>query len=200
MKLFPGIIVRKNAEIVASVSSENLNIISVRLHGDTVSPEVATLDVTGGYYGEPDETRHLLWVVEQEISERDEIEIQFKEVAASSHRGKSIEEVFPEEKSQENAEPQDIVELAKWLADKPRLRNGFELFVGLPDAEPKVLKVRDPEYSFFVSVMWDWKSTNSAKVRVSSATIQSIADQQPGTTYLRDRLNEGQSIYVRIGT
>src|SRR5579875_2279984 len=96
MTLYPGLIVRINGRVIASVSSENLNIISVRIHGDVLSPEIAILDVTGGYYGGPDGTRHLLWVNEHEISEQDEIEVQFQDIAANSHAGRTIEELYPE--------------------------------------------------------------------------------------------------------
>lgn len=200
MKLHPGLIVRVNKEIVASVSSEHLNIISVRLHGDVLSSEAATLDVSGGYYGEPEATRHLLWVFDHEISEQDEIEIQFQEIATNSHDGKTIDEIHPEPSVPANGEPEDIVELAKYLQGQSRVRDGFDLYVGVGDAESQVFKIREPEYSFFVSVMWLWKSTDSARFSVSSTTIQSIAEKKSGADYLRGRLSHGQSIHVRVGS
>lgn len=200
MTLYPGLIVRINGRVIASVSSENLNIISVRIHGDVLSREVAILDVTGGYYGEPEETRHLLWVSEHEIFEQDEIEIQFQEIAANSHIGKTIEELYPKLSIPTDNKPQDITELAKYLQQQPRLRKGFDLYVSIGSTESHVFDVREPNYSFSISTMWDWKSMDSAKLWVSSSTIQSIVEEESGTNYLRGRINNSQSVRVRIGT
>ena len=198
MSLHPGLVVRVNKVVVAAVSSEDLNILSVRIHGDVLAPEIAAIDVTGGYYGDPEETRHLLWVTEHEISELDEVEIQFQDVPASSHAGKTIEEAFPEESAPADGQPLDIEELAEYLRGQPRLRDGFDLHVRVSDVEPQVFRIRDPDYSFFVSTMWNWQSMDSAKLSVSSNSIQNIAEQKSGTSHLRRRLGCGQSIHVRI--
>jgi hypothetical protein len=198
MTLHPGLVVRINNEVVAAVSSENFNILSVRIHGDVLSPEVATLDVTGGYYGEPEETRHLIWVNDRELSELDEVEVQFKGIAACSHVGKTIKEIHPEEIAPSDDGPLDIMELARSLQEEPRLRNGFDLHVGVSGADPQVFSMRDPDYSFFVSIMWVWQSIDSAKLSVSRTTLQNIAEQKSGADYLRQRLMDGQSIHLRV--
>jgi hypothetical protein len=198
MKLQPGLVVLVNKAVVAAVSSENLNILSVRIHGDVLSPEVGVLDVTGGYYGDPEETKHLLWVTEHEISELDEIDIQFQDIPVSSHVGRTIEEVYPEANAPVDGQPLDVKELAEHLQEKSRLRSGFDLHVRVSDAEPQVFRMKDPDYSFFISIIWDWKSVDSAKLSVSSTTIQNIAWQKPGTSYLRQRLGLGQSVNIRI--
>jgi hypothetical protein len=197
MNLHPGLVVRVNQEVVAAVSSENFNIVSVRIGGDVLSSEIATLDVTGGYYGET-ETRHLLWVTDREISEQDEIEIQFQELAENSHMGKTIEELYPEPMAPADGEPEGIAEIAKRMQDEPRVRKGFDLCVDAGDDPPQIFKVREPDHSFFISAMWTWKSMESAKFSVSSSTLQDIVDRKPGTDYLRRRLGSGQSVRVRI--
>jgi len=198
MRLHPGLVVRVNNEVVAAVSSENFNILSVRIHGDVLSPEIAVLDVTGGYYGGPEETKHLIWVNDHELSELDEVEIQFQDIPASSHVGKTIKEIYPQEEASVDEHPLEIAELAGALREEPRLRNGFDLHVRVSDTDPQVFSVRDPDHSFFVSIMWDWKSIDSAKFSVSSTTIQNIAEQKSGTNYLRRRLRVSQSVCVRI--
>jgi hypothetical protein len=198
MALHPGLIVRVNNEVVAAVSSENFNILSVRIHGDVLSSEVATLDVTGGYYGDPGETKHLIWVDNRELSELDEVEIQFEGITASSHAGKTIEEISPEAVEPASDGPLDIVELASSLQEEPHLRNGYDLHVRVSDADPQVFSMRDPDYSFFVSIMWVWQSIDSAKLSVSRTTLQNIAEQKSGADYLRQRLMDGQSIHLRV--
>ncbi|WP_281851815.1 hypothetical protein [Dyella sp. GSA-30] len=189
---------RVNNEVVAALSSENFNILSVRIHGDVLSPEIAVLDVTGGYYGDPEETKHLIWVNDHELSELDEVEIQFQDIPTSSHAGKTIKEIYPEEDASVDDNPLDIAELADLLREQPRLRNGFDLHVRVSDADPQIFSVKDPDHSFFVSIMWDWKSIDSVKLSVSSTTIQNIAEQKSGTDYLRRRLRGGESVHVSI--
>jgi hypothetical protein len=198
MTLHPGLVVRVNNEVVAAVSSESFNILSVRIHGDVLSSEVATLDVTGGYYGDPEETKHLIWVNDRELSELDEVEVQFEDIAACSHAGKTIKEIYPEEIVPADDGPLDIVELARSLQEQPRLRNGFDLHVRVSDADPQVFSMRDPDYSFFVSIMWIWQSIDSAKLSVSRTALEDIAEQKSGASYLRQHLRGGQSIHLRV--
>ena len=198
MKLHPGLVVRINNVVAAAVSSENLNVLSVRIHGDVISPETAILDVTGGYYGGPEGAKHLIWVHDRELSASDEVEVQFQDIAASSHAGKTIEEIYPEADAPADDQPLDVAELAGYLRDQPRLRSGFDLHVRVSEAGQQVFSTGGQDHSFFVSVMWDWKSIDSAKLSVSSTTIQNIAEQKPGAQYLRGRLGSGQSVYIRI--
>jgi hypothetical protein len=199
MTLNPGIVVRINTKVVAAVSSEHLNIISVRLSGDVLSSEIATLSVTGGYYGEP-ETRHLLWVVDQEISEQDEVEIQFQALSSNSHPGQTIEEVYPEPDLPTDDHPQSMVELAEFLRDEPPMRNGFDLYVSTSGNATQKFEVRPPNYSFSALAMWNWRSEDSAKFSVSSSSLQDLAMQQSGTTYLRGRIGLHQSMHIRIAS
>ena len=198
MTLYPGLIVRVNKKVIASVCAANLNIISVRIGGDVISNEVATLDVTGGYYGDPEETRHLLWVTDHEVLEHDEVEIEFVQFSENSHVGKTIEEVFPDAIDQTKEQLQDINDLAEFLHQQPSVRKGFDVCVRVGDAEEQVFEVREPNYLFSISAMWDWKSLDSAKFWVSSSTIQSIVTKQSGTSYLRQRMSSGQLVRIRI--
>jgi hypothetical protein len=200
LKLHPGLIVRINKNIVASISSENLNIISVRVSSDILATEVADLNASGGYYGTSEETRHLLWVTEHAISEQDEIEIQFQDLASNSHPGRTIEEIYPESPEKTDDSPQDLGELAVSLQNEPRVRDGFDLHVHAEEDDPQTLKIRDPDYSFIVSVMWNWKTTDSAKFSVSSTTIENIAAQRSGTSHLQGRIAKGQSLRMRIAS
>jgi len=200
MEHHPGLIVRVNGKTVACVSSENLNIIAAHIHGDVLSTEIATIDVTGGFYGEPEETRHLTWIPDLEVTEADEIEIGFQDVPENSHNGKTLQELFPEPIEPGPEERLTLQELAKQLEEQPRIRDSMKLAVALGSDAPRFYEVTAPEYSFSVSVMWDWKSNDDAKLWVSGASIQSIAEQRPGQTYLRTRLEKGQFVRVRIGT
>ena len=46
-----GFAVKINGTILVSVSNEGLNILNVRLSGDIHGPELAAIEVIGGYYG-----------------------------------------------------------------------------------------------------------------------------------------------------
>jgi hypothetical protein len=44
----PGLTITLNGTELVTVSSEGLNILNVRVHGDRIGPEFANLDVSGG--------------------------------------------------------------------------------------------------------------------------------------------------------
>lgn len=198
MSLHPGLVVRINQEVVAAVSSADRNILNVRVHGDVLGPELATLHVMGGYYGDAEETRHLIWVDEREISADDEIEIRFQDLAEDSHPGMTIAELYPEDSAPVDGEPLDMAGLAEELRKKPQLRDGFDLHVRVADAEPQVFRVSDPDYSFGVHVMWDWKSQDAARLSISSTSLEQIVERKAGMRHMRERLGPGQSVRLRI--
>ena len=198
MSLHPGLVVRINHEVVAAVSSAERNILTIRIHGDVLSPEVASLNVAGGYYGDPGETRHLIWVDDRALLASEEIEIQFQDLAEDSHAGKTIDDLYPEASAPMDGDPPDMAELAEQLQDLPRSWDGFDLHVRVAEAEPQVFRVDEPNHSFGVYVMWDWKSQDVARLTISSTSLEEMAERKAGTRHLRERMGPGQSVRLRI--
>ena len=194
-----GFLISVNGKRLASVSNEGLNIFTVQVHGDVLGVEFAEIEVYGGHYGEDEKDKHLIWVSDYEISPRDEVEIVFLKDIATSHQGKTIEELHPE--SERPMGPwQPIEEIFKDLAKQPRLREEFTFELATPDGEIIHSKTGANEFSFHFSAMWRWLKPDEARVSLTSNTLEGIAKREAGSKHASVTLQYGQGVTLRVGT
>lgn len=193
----PGFIVSLNGKSLLAVSTEGLNVLSVRVHGDLISPEFALIDVSGGHYEDEKNKMHRIWLNDQEIGPGDEVEVEFQEETSTSVPGKTIEELYPDEKPQMGP-GQSIEEIFKDLAKKPKARNKFAFRVEPPLGEAMNSCTEPNDHSFCFSVLWDWTRPNFARVSLNSNSLENIEKRQGGTEHARFRLQPGQRVNFRV--
>ena len=195
----PGFVVSLNGQELVAVSSEGRNILTVRLHGDVVGEEMASLDVTGGYYGEGSENSHLIWLNAVEISENDEVSVSFEANVATSQAGKTIGELHPEEP--EKMGPwQSMEQIFEDLAQQHRVREKFAFELEYSSGAVKRCETKPGEFSFGFDVMWQWLKPEIAKIWLTSNTLESIRDREGGTEHVRVQMRYGESVKVRVKT
>ncbi len=120
----PGLAISLNGTELVTISSDGLNILSVRVFGDRITPEFANLDVSGGLYGGEGDQKHLIWEPDRVISPCDEIAVTLLENATTSRSGKTIEELYPEDK-EPHGPWQPIEQVFQDLAQRPIVRERF---------------------------------------------------------------------------
>lgn len=193
----PGFSISLNGEELVTLSSEGLNILSVRVHGDRISKEFANLDVSGGLYGEGEEHKHFLWESERPISPGDEIEVTLLENACTSRPGKTIDEIYPRDK-EPHGPWKPIEHVFRALAQQPVVRERFSFVVTPPDG-PSIWATTLPnDHSFGFSVNWVWLHPERARVSLSSNTLEGIAKREGGTDHAAFRLQYGQRVLFRV--
>jgi len=193
----PGFVVSLNGKFLVAVSTEGLNVLSVRVHGDLISPEFALIYVSGGHYGDETNNKHLIWLNDQEIGPGDEVEVEFREETSTSTPGKTIEELYPDDVPKMRPW-QSIEEIFKDLAKKPKVREKFVFQVEPPSTEAINSCTEPNDHSFGFSILWDWTRPNDARVSLSSNTLDSIERRQDGTEHARFRLQFGQRVNLRV--
>jgi hypothetical protein len=193
----PGLAVSVNGKEVATVSTEGYNLLSVRVSGDLVSEEFASLDVSGGLYGEGENDQHLIWVNLIPLCPGDEVAVTFLERATTSHVGKTIDELFPEdERPMGPWEP--LEKMFEDLAKEPRVRERFSFVVAPPNGTPIRAETMPEDYSFGFSVSWAWKYPERVRVSLSSASLENIAKRISGTDHAEFKLQMGQGVKLRV--
>jgi len=188
-----------NGKLLASVSDDGLNIISVHVHGDVIGEEIAAVEVFGGNYGKDEADQHLIWVNDHAISTNDEIEIAFGEHVSTSHAGKTIEELHPGASEPEGSgQPMD--ELFEELATRQKLREKFMFELVSPDGDAVSTMTGPDDFSFHFSVMWKWTKPDESKAWLTSNTLEKIAKQEDGSKHAAFALRFGQNVKLRVGT
>lgn len=194
-----GFVVKINDAELATVSVEDLNILSVQVHGDVIGEELAELQIFGGNYEGKESDTHLIWVSEYEISLNDVIEVIFVKNATTSYPGKTIDELHPE--SDETIGPwQPIEEMFEYLSNRPKMREKFLFEIVPPSGKAIHAKTENEDYSFNFSVMWKWLHPEKATVWLSSNSLDGIENKENGTQQARFNLQYQQSVKLCIGT
>jgi hypothetical protein len=191
----PGLAVTLNGERLAAVSTDGSNVLSVRVHGDVIGLEFASLDVSGGLYGEG-ESKHLSWVHQRELAPGDEIEIELLDEIETSHPGKTIEELFPDE-----PEPmgpwQPLEQVFEELSREPKVREGFRFRIEGPSGEIEAT-TQPGDHSFGFSVLWNWLHPERVRISLSSNSLEGVAKRAGGTDHANFLLHYGQRVRLRV--
>lgn len=193
----PGLAVTVNGREIATVSTEGYNLLNVRVAGDLVSDEFASLDVSGGLYGEGEKSQHLTWVNLMPLGPGDEIAVTFLQEATTSHSGRTLEELFPDDE-QPMGPWEPLEKIFEDLAKEPKVRDQFEFVITPPDGDPIRTTTRPGDHSFGFSVGWAWTSPDRARVSLSSASLEQIAKRIAGTDLAQFKLQMGQGVKLRV--
>jgi len=180
-----------NESELASISNRGRNIISAYVSGDLLGPELATAHMTGGYYGEPHETSHRIWLDRFELTGSDEIEIQFAKVTSTSGSGKTIEEHAESHANHEKLEEPCGQDMHSWLANQPE-RFSFELVT--PSCEVIKTRTDDGDFYFQSGVMWKWTNPDEANVRLTSTSLENMKQEKSGKTHSKFKLQLDQGV------
>jgi hypothetical protein len=193
----PGLAVTLNGKELATVSTEGCNLLSVRVAGDLISEEFASLDVSGGLYGEGIKEPTLTWVNLIPLNPGDEVEVTFLQEAMTSHPGKTLDELYPEEERPMGPwEP--LEKMFDDLAKEPRVRERFGFVITPPDGEPIRTATMPNDHSFGFSVSWAWNHPERARVSLSSASLEDISKRVGGTDHAEFKLQIGQGVKLRV--
>lgn len=186
-----GLRVLLNNRELAAVSNQNRNIISAYVSGDVIGPELATLHLIGGYYGDPEVTTHRIWIDNHVITEGDEIEIQFLESVSTSGSGLSLEEHAEAHAKDESPEETDNEDIHTWLARQPKVRERFSFELKMTNSAVIKTENEPSDFSFHFGVMWKWTNPNEARVHLSSTSLENMKLQKSGTTLCKHKLQPG---------
>ena len=188
-----AISVATNSIILATISTEAKNIVSVHIHGDTIGPELAHINATGGNYEGASNSDHRIFIADYEITESHRIEISFSEGVLDFPLGKTIDDFYSDDEP-EFGPWQPESEIWEFLRHKPKVRDGFKLELVKPNGEIVSVQTAPGSYSFGLSVGWNWKRPDTARISLTSASIDAIENRRGSTDHASFRIKLGQSI------
>jgi hypothetical protein len=193
----PGLAISLNGTELVTISSDDLNILDVRVFGDRITPEFANLEISGGLYGDEENQKHLIWEPGRSISPGDEITVTLLENAWTSLPGKTIEELYLEDK-QAHGPWRPIEQVFQYLAQRPIVRDRFTFTVTPSSSRSIHAETLSDDHSFSFSVTWVWLHPERARVSLSSNTLEGIAKREGGSTHAEFRLQYGQHVQFRV--
>jgi len=195
----PAFSVAIDGNTIATVCTDGFNVMNVRASGTLVEEEVANLDLSGGSYPENGESTSLTWVNHVPLSAGQIITISFLESAQSSHAGKTIEELFPNEARTEISDFKPTAEIFEEIRAKSKLRNKYIFHLKTSKGSNFDGGTKPGDFGFALSVLWNWLSPERASMSLHSYTLESIEMAGPVDYLFDERLYFGDSVSFSLG-
>ena len=193
----PGFQLSVNGQLIGKLSTDGLSVVAVHVHGDTVGPELAEIDITGGRYGQENDNCHLIYVSSREVASGDLVEVQFLEHTETTLKGHTIEELFEDEPEIWGPHLPEGEEFAR-LERTPKVRNSFRFEMLSPGSEPLNGCTVPDTFTLGLHILWDWTRPETARVSLSSNTLERISRRESGESYAKFKLQFNQSVRLRL--
>ena len=191
-------IVSLDGALLAKVNTDGFEVLSIRLGGTRVDDEFAVLDVSAGAYPEGREKTHLIWINSLPVRPGQLVQIGFAEEGATSHPGKTIGELFPDEEVALDADFKLSSKMFAELRRRPSLRDGYSFNCRLPSGEMHRSATTSDEHGFGLNVLWNAYRPERASFSLHTYTIDSIEQRSPGRDHLHQYFSPGQYVAVEV--
>lgn len=194
----PALSVSIDGVTIATVCTDGYDVLSVRAGGTQIDDELATLDVSGGSYPEDGESTSLTWVSELSLLAGQIVEVSLLENAPSTHQGKTIEELFPDEAPTEQIDFTPTAEFLAELRTRPKLRDKFSFRLALSSEPVFAGETKPEEHGFGFTVLWNSFHPKYARVSLHSYTLDGLESHGPMNEHVVERIHYGSSVRFQL--
>lgn len=196
----PALSVSFDGNHIATVCTDGYDVLSVRISGTRIDKNLAELEVAGGTFPEDGESNYLTWVDALPVQHGQSIAISFLESAKSSHPGKTIEELFPDEKLPEKCDFKPMSEIVNGLRSVPTLRDGFSFCLASSKGSKFVGKTMAKDHGFGFSIVWNAWHPERARVSLHSYTLDSLETRGLMNDHYKELIHYGEEIRFELVT
>lgn len=191
-----------DGQTIAAVNTEGYHVLTMHINGSRDSEQLATLDVSGGRYERDMPPVSLTWVSDIPLLANQLVAISMDGQGATSHAGKTIAELFPDEPVGDATEPRitDFTLSAEQMEEirrRPVFHDKFAFEFKSSRGTDVAVQTAPEEDFFSFSVLWNWMEAE-AYVAVRSSTLDNLEARQPGRSHARERLAVGDHLSFQM--
>jgi len=194
----PALKVSIDGAPVATVCTDGFDILTVQVHGTLVDSELATLDISGGRYPAVGESTHLIWANDTYLNHGQVVNVAFLENAPTSHAGKTIDELFPDEEPVTQTDFSLTDAMFAEIRARPKARDGFNFRLDMAHGLSVIGETRPADHGFGFSVLWAHTRTEEARVSLHSYSLEELEQRAPGNYYAKERMQFSDSIQFEL--
>jgi len=199
----PSLRLSLNGQCLAEVDVTGLDVLTVHVSGARVDAELANLTMTGGTYPKNVAPTFLIWLDDSTVlNEGDRVEVSFNVVGSTSHAGKTIDELFPEEA--EAPDETNILDLLPQVIDELRAepygRAGYRFAMESPRAPRYEGATGEGDHGFGLSVLWDSSRPDRASASLHTYTLDDLEHRRPSQNRVYERLAIGDAVSLQVWT
>ena len=153
---------------IASVCTDQFDLLTVNVSGTRADKNFADVSVSGGRYPDIAEPTHLMWVSELPLNSGQVVSVFLAENGSTSHDGKIIDELFPDQIGRDALEFKSRTEMFSELRLRPLVRDQFVFKYESKNGTDVAVKSLPEEHGFGFSVLWHFSDPHRAKVSLHS--------------------------------
>lgn len=194
----PALSVSVDGISIATVCMDGYDVVSVSVQGTRIDENLAHLEFSGGSHPENDESTHLTWISDLPLRAGQVVTVSFLENAVSSHAGKTIEELFPDEPAITQTDFRPTTEMFEELRVRPKLREKFAFRVVSSSGRVYSGRTKPDEHGFGFGVLWNSFHSERARASLHSYTLDSLEAREPFDYHFEERMKFGDSIQFEL--
>lgn len=194
----PALNVSVDGATIATVCTAGYDVLNVRAGGTRVDDDLATLDVSGGSYPEDGQSTYLTWICDLPLQPGQVVEVIFLETGSTSHRGKTIEELFPGETPTEPTDFKPTAEMFAELRNRPKLHEKYAFQLVSSIGTVFAGETTPDEHGFGFSVVWNSFHPERARVSLHSYTLDGLESHGPMNSHVEERMQYGDSVRFEL--
>ena len=194
----PALTVSIDGKAIATVSTDGYDLLSVRVGGTRIDEDLADLEVSGGSFPEGRESTYLTWVSALSLQAGQVVTVLLLESAPTSHPGKTIAELFPDEKLSETTDFKPTPELFTDIRSRPKLRDKFSFRLETSRGTTFVGETDPDEHGFGFTVNWNSFRPERARVSLHSYSLESLEHKGPMHNHVDERLHAGNWVRFEL--
>lgn len=194
----PALEIMVDGDTVVMVSTDNLSMLTARVSGMLIHEAIASLNVAGGNYSQSGSSTYLTWIADTPLRAGQQIRLLFHEDGQSSHAGKTIDELYPNEPPVTQTDFTPTAEMFQKLRAMPKFREKFVIDLSSSSGTSFRGETMVGEDSFALTILWDYMRPERARVSLHSHSLNRLEAKGPLNYLLKDDITFGGYVELRI--
>ena len=178
---------------IATVNTDKLNVLDVNVHGTLVN-EYANLHFAGGFHPEKGEPTYLTWINELPLEIGQIVAVSFLDHALTSQKGKTIEELYPDEDltNTENFKP--FPEVVKEIRVMKKQREMFSFKTVSSQGNVLIGQTSPEEHGFGFSALWNAWQPEHVSVSLHTYTLENLESRTSLNYLTKEKISLGSEV------
>lgn len=194
----PAFLVSVDGITLASVSADGYDVISLHVGGTRVDADPACLNLSGSRFPGAGDSTYLTWISQVSLREGQVLRVSFAETAVTSHAGKTIDELFPDEPTSTQPNFKAPGEIIAELRATPLRRQDLSFRVLCSAGSSFEGTTATDEHGFGFTVLWDSERPDRARTSLHSYTLTDLETRGPLNYHIEAPLHYGDWVEFEL--
>ncbi|MCW3538765.1 MULTISPECIES: hypothetical protein [Burkholderia cepacia complex] len=194
----PALEIMVDGNTVVMVSTNNLSMLAATVSGMLIHEAIASLNVSGGNYSQSGSPTYLTWIADTPLQAGQRIRVLFHQDGQSSHAGKTIDELYPDEPPVAQTDFTPTAEMFQKLRAMPKVREKFLIDLNASSGASFHGETTAGEDSFALSILWDSMHPERARASLYSNSLDNLEVKGAPNSLLKENITWGGFIELRI--